>query len=149
MTDDHGQHGEIHRVTYPPIWSGDHEFFRWCYRGWGSQALPRKPDEGIHEHCCASDHDQYADDRKEAGAGQTGPNSHPVSSHGTTPATTQGAAMKKTALPMAAAVLGFKRYFRFRRAFADSLLFAFCNALTSSSLLIFERPTISNLVACS
>src|SRR5829696_4352075 len=35
-------------------------------------------------------------------AGQGGPNSHRVSSHGTTPATTQGATMKKTALPSAA-----------------------------------------------
>jgi hypothetical protein len=84
-----------------------------------------------------------------ADAGQGGPNSHPVSSHGTKPATTQGAAMKKTALPMAAVDLCFKRYFPFRRAFADSRLFAFCNALTSSSLLIFERPAISSLVACS
>src|SRR5215213_2878688 len=35
LTDDRSHHGEIHRVTHPPIWSGDHEFFRWCYRGRG------------------------------------------------------------------------------------------------------------------
>ena len=100
-----------------------------------------------------------------ADAGQGGPNSHRVSSHGTTPATTQGATMKKTALPSAAVsrfmetthrFLGYglpkkprARKGYFRRAFADSRLFAFCNALTSSSLVIFERPGMSSLVACS
>ena len=37
----------------------------------------------------------------------------------------------------------------FRRAFADSRLLAFCNALTSSPLLIAERPGMSSLVASS
>jgi hypothetical protein len=39
---------------------------------------------------------------KRADAGQGGPNCHRVSSHGTTPATTQGATRKNAALPSAA-----------------------------------------------